>query len=192
MIAVSEFLRTRAGALVALGLGVLVFALVVVTPVIAAFSAQNDDIDDLLQQLGSYRAEIASEPALQSQLAELDREGATVPGVIEGDSTSLAQAQLQHQIKIVVEASQGNLRSVQALPAAAQGGFETIAVQCDFSIPESRLKSLAYALSTHRPYLFVDEASIASPPNDPDNVQAREQMLDVRWTVHGYRWVAQK
>jgi hypothetical protein len=166
--------------------------LVVLVPVIAVFSAQNDEIHDLLQQLGLYRAEIGSKSALQAQLAELDREGATVPGVIEGDSTSLAQAQLQQQIKMIVEANQGSLRSVQALPAAKQGVFETIAVQCDLSIPASRLKDLSYAIGTHRPYLFVDEASITAPPNDPDNVQAHEQVLDVRWTVHGYRWVAQK
>lgn len=188
----SEFFRTRTGLFAALGLGVAAFVLVVVTPVAAAFWAQNSDIGDLLQQLGSYRAEIAAKPALEAQLAELDRQGATVPGVIEGDTASLAEAQLQRQIKTVVEANQGTLRSVQALPAVKQGGFETIAVQCDLSVPMSRLKDLAYALTAHRPYLFVDEASISAPPSDPDNIRSHEQMLDVRWTVHGYRWVAQK
>ena len=188
----SDFFRTRTGVYTALGLGIAAFALVIVTPVVAAFAAQNGDIDDMLQQLGSYRAEIAAKPALQAQLAELDRQGATVPGVIEGDTTSLAQAQLQRQIKAVVEANQGTLHSVQAMPAVKQGGFETIAVQADLSVPISRLKALAYALSAHRPYLFVDETSISSPPSDLDNVQVHEQMLDVRWTVHGYRWMAQK
>jgi len=188
----SDFFRTRTGVYTALGLGIAAFALVIVTPVVAAFAAQSGDIDDMLQQLGSYRAEIAAKPVLQAQLVELDRQGATVPGVIEGGTTSLAQAQLQRQIKAVVEANQGTLHSVQAMPAVKQGGFETIAVQADLSVPISRLKALAYALSAHRPYLFVDEASISSPPSDLDNVQVHEQMLDVRWTVHGYRWVAQK
>ncbi len=188
----SNFFRTRTGVYVSLGLGIVVFALVIVTPVVAAFAAQNGDIDDMLQQLGSYRAEIAAKPALKAQLAELDRQGATVPGVIEGDTTALAQAQLQRQIKTLVETNQGTLHSVQAMPAIKQGGFETIAVQADLSVPISRLKALAYALSAHRPYLFVDEASISAPPSDLDNIQIHEQMLDVRWTVHGYRWVAQK
>jgi predicted secreted protein len=188
----SKFFRTRTGLYTAFGLGIVGFVLVVVTPVTAAFWAQNGDIDDMLQQLGSYRAEIAAQPALQAQLAELDRQGATVPGVIEGDTTSLAEAQLQRQIKTLVEENQGTLHSVQTMPAIKQGGFETIAVQADLSVPISRLKALAYALSAHRPYLFVDEASITTPPSDPDNIQAHEQMLDVRWTVHGYRWVAQK
>jgi len=188
----SAFFRTRIGLYTALGLSIAAFALVIVTPLVAAFAAQNGDIDDMLQQLGSYRAEIAAKPALKAQLAELDRQGATVPGVIEGDTTSLAQAQLQHQIKTLVEANQGTLHSVQAMQAIKQGGFETIAVQADLSVPISRLKALAYALSAHRPYLFVDEASISAPPSDLDNIQIHEQMLDVRWTVHGYRWVAQK
>jgi len=188
----SNFFRTRTGVYTALGLGIAAFALVIVTPVVAAFAAQNGDIDDMLQQLGSYRAEIAAKPVLKAQLTELDRQGATVPGVIEGDTTALAQAQLQRQVKTLVEANQGTLHSVQAVPAVKQGGFETIAVQADLSVPISRLKALAYALSAHRPYLFVDEASISAPPSDLDNIQVHEQMLDVRWTVHGYRWVAQK
>src|SRR6185437_16483912 len=84
----STFFRSRTGVYTALGLGIAAFVLVVVTPVVAAFAAQNGDIDDMLQQLGSYRAEIAAKPALKAQLAELDRQGATVPGVIEGDTTS--------------------------------------------------------------------------------------------------------
>lgn len=191
MTTMSESATHRGSALAALAIAILILALLA-APVIAAFWAQNADIQDSLQQLGIYRAEIASKPQLQSELAELDRRGASVPGVIGGDSTALAQAQLQSQLKSVVEASQGAVRSMQPLPAAKQGGFETIAVQCDFSIPESRLKDLAYAISAHKPYLFVDEASITSPPSDPDAAINREQMLDVRWTIHGYRWVDRK
>ena len=191
MTASSELLKKERRPALVLGIALLLLVLLA-APVVAAFSAQNSDIDKSLRQLGLYRAEIASKPALEAELAELDRQGASVPGVIGGDSTALAQAQLQSQIKAVVEAAQGTVRSVQALPATKQGGFETIAVQCDFSVPESRLKDLAYAVGAHKPYLFIDEASIAAPPNDPDAAINREQTLDVRWTVHGYRWVDRK
>jgi len=124
--------------------------------------------------------------------AELDRQGAAVPGVVAGDSTALAQAELQSQLKTLIEANQGVVRSEQAVPSTTQGGFETIAVQCDFSIPESQLKNLAYAVGDHKPYLFVDEASISVASNDPDDMRNTQPMLDVRWTIHGYRWAARK
>jgi hypothetical protein len=188
----SPAIKNRTGALVALGVACILFMLIVVLPIVAAFMAQNDDIHESLNQLGFYRAEIGSKSALETQLSELDRQGASVPGVITGDSAALAQAQLQSQIKALVEASHGVVRSVQAVPATKRGGFETIQVQCDFSIPESELKNLAYAVGDHKPYLFVDEASINTASNDPDDIHNQQAMLDVRWTVHGYRWVERK
>jgi general secretion pathway protein M len=181
-------LKTRAGALIALALGVVLFGIVVVTPVVAAFSAQQGETEDALQQLGYFRAEIAAKPELEAELAALNERGASVPGVIESASTALAQAQLQSRIKSIVESKGGSIRSMQILPAAKQGGFEVIAVQCDLQVPMGRLQDLAYAVDSHAPYLFVDEASISAPPGEPDDIQNHQPMLDIRWTVHGYRW----
>lgn len=181
------FLKSRTAALTACGMALILFLLVVVTPVIAAFSAQSDEIDSSLRRLGFYRAEIAFKPALQAQLKALDDKGASVAGVIDADSTAIAQAQLQSQIKALVEANSGSVRSMQIVPVSRKGGFEFIAVQCDLSVPESRLKDLAYAVAAHTPYLFVDEASVSTPESGPDDIQ-RQTTLDIRWTVHGYRW----
>lgn len=181
-------LKTRAAALAALAAGVVLFGLVVVAPVVAAFSAQRGETQDALQQLGYFRAEIAAKPRLEAELRSLNERGASVPGVIEGASTALAQAQLQSQIKSIVESKGGSIRSMQILPAAQQGGFEVIAVQCDLQVPMSKLQDLAYAMDSHAPYLFMDEASISAPPSEPDDIQNRQPMLDIRWTVHGYRW----
>jgi hypothetical protein len=184
----APFLKTRTAALCALAAGLALIGLLVVAPVVAAFSAQSAESDDALRQLGVYRAEIASKPALEAALNDLNRKGASVPGVVEGESVALAQAQMQSQIKSLVEASGGTLRSTQALPVTSQGGFDVIAIQCDLSIPQARLKDLAYAVGAHAPYLFVDDASISAPPADLDTPQAHDAALDVRWTVHGYRW----
>ncbi len=188
MSAAPTYLKTRAAAFAALGLAIVLFAVLIVAPVAAAFSAQSGEIDEALRQLGFYRAEIAAKPALEAELRSLDERGASVPGVIDAPSTALAQARLQGEIKALVEANRGSVRSVQVMPAAMQSGFEIVAVQSDVSIPQSRLKDLAYAVAAHAPYLFVDEASITAQPREPDDTQNRETMLDIRWTVHGYRW----
>lgn len=188
MSAVPAMLKGRRGAVAALCVAGLLFGLVVIVPIAAAFAAQDGEIADSLQQLGYFRAEIAAKPLLESELRALNEKGASVPGVVEGDSTALAQARLQSEVKALVEARGGSVRSMQILPAAAQGGFELVAVQCDFSVPQARLGDLAYAVSTHAPYLFVDEASITAPLGEPDDLRKAEATLDMRWTVHGYRW----
>jgi Type II secretion system (T2SS), protein M subtype b len=184
----APFLKTRTAALGALAVALALIALLVVAPIAAAFSAQDDETNDALHQLGVYRAEIASKPALEAELNDLNRKGASVPGVVEGDSVALAQAALQSQIKSVVESNGGSLRSTQNLPVTSQAGFEVIAMQCDLSVPQARLKDLAYAIGAHAPYLFIDEASITAPPADLDTPQVHDVMLDIRWTIHGYRW----
>ena len=192
MSAAPAFLKTRGAALAALGLGAVLFAVLVVTPIAAAFSAQDDDIRDSLRQLGFYRAEIAAKPQLEAELKTLNAEGASVPGVIDAPSTAIAQAKLQGEIKAIVEANGGSVRSMQVMASASQSGFEIVAVQSDLSIPEARLKDLAYAVAAHAPYLFVDEASVSAPPREPDDPANRQTMLDIRWTVHGYRWGSAK
>jgi hypothetical protein len=184
----APFLKSRAAALCALAAGLALVALVVVMPIAGAFSAQSDETDDALHQLGVYRAEMASKPALEAALNDLNRKGASVPGVVEGDSVALAQAALQAQVKSVIEANGGTLRSMQILPVTTQGGFDVVAIQCDLSVPQAHLQGLAYAVASHAPYLFVDEASISAPPADLDTPQAHDPPLDIRWTIHGYRW----
>lgn len=192
MSAAPAFLKTRTAAVAALAAGTALFAIVIVTPIAAAFSAQDDEIRDSLRQLGFYRAEIVAKPALETELRSLNEKGASVPGVIDAPSTAIAQAKLQSEIKALVEANQGSVRSMQIMPVSSQSGFEVIAVQSDLSVPENRLKDLAYALAAHAPYLFVDQASISAPAREPDDVQNRTATLDIRWTVHGYRWGRKK
>ncbi|HWA90950.1 MAG TPA: type II secretion system protein GspM [Rhizomicrobium sp.] len=192
MSAAPPFLKTRGAALTALGVGAILFGIVIVAPIAAAFSAQDDEIEDSLRQLGFYRAEIAAKPALEAELKSLNAQGASVPGVIDAPSTAIAQAKLQSEIKSIVEANGGSVRSMQVMASANQSGFEIVAVQSDLSVPEARLKDLATAVAAHAPYLFVDEASVSAPPREPDDPANRQATLDIRWTVHGYRWGSAK
>ncbi|MBV8978729.1 MAG: hypothetical protein JO261_07595 [Alphaproteobacteria bacterium] len=186
------FLASPIAARCGLAACAIVLALAIGVPIAMAFQAQQDNIDDALQQWGTAGAEIATRAALESQLSSLNRRGASVPGIVEGGGTALAQARLQGDIKNIVEAAKGEVRSMQALPANQRGAFEVIAIQCDLAIPQTRIKDLTYAIAAHAPYLFVDQATIASPPSNPDDPADRDVVLDVRWTIHGYRWAGRR
>lgn len=111
------------------------------------------------------------------------------PGLIKTSSADLAAAQIQTDLKNLVHANTGEIRTAQTAPVVKTGGFETIAVAYDLTVPLSHLRALTYAIESHTPYLFLDNVEISAPQAAGSATQS-EPTLELRWTVHGYRWAA--
>jgi hypothetical protein len=189
MIAIPAMLLGRKGALTVVALAAAAFSVLVAAPVFAAFEAQSEERDETLDQFATFRREVASEPALQHALAAVRIQAAAVPGLIRSATPALAEAQLQTEIKQIIEANAGDLRSSQALAPTSGNGFDRVAIQCDLTVPVAHLKDLLYAVEVHAPYFFIDHADISAPMMpQSDNTKSGEQVLEVRWTVHAYRW----
>jgi hypothetical protein len=182
------FLRGRKGAFLALGAIVLLFAIVFALPVAALFGAQADDRAEALAQLAAYRAQDAQRPALVARLAALQQGAKSVPGLLTASSAALAQAQLQSDMKGLIDRSGGALLSAQLLPPTEVKGFDSVAIEYDLTIPVSRFSSLVYAVETHTPYYFVDSADFVMPPNWRPNPQGQDPSMEMRWTIHAFRW----
>ncbi|HEY3779324.1 MAG TPA: type II secretion system protein GspM [Rhizomicrobium sp.] len=186
---VPAFLHGRRGAFIALGAVVLLFVIAVALPVAALFRGQAEDRKEALAQLAAYRTEEARRPALAAQLAAL-REGAkSVPGLLDASSAALAQAQLQSEIKERIDKNGGSLLSAQLLPPTTVKGFDSVAIEYDVTIPLSNFSALVYAVETHVPYYFIDSADFVMPPNwKPTNSATPDPAMEMRWTIHAYRW----
>ena len=182
------FLRGRKGAFLALGAIVLLFAIVFAVPVAALFHAQANDRAEALAQLATYRAQDAQRPALAARLAALQLGAKSVPGLLTASSAALAQAQLQSDMKELIDHSGGALLSAQLLPPTRVKGFDAVAIEYDLTIPVSRFSSLVYAVETHTPYYFVDSADFVMPPNWRPNPQGQDPSMEMRWTIHAFRW----
>jgi hypothetical protein len=182
------FLRGRKGAFLAVGVIVLLFAIVFALPVAAMFRAQADDRAEALAQLAAYRAQDAQRPALAARLAALQLGAKSVPGLLTASSAALAQAQLQSDMKELIDRSGGALLSAQLLPPTKVKGFDSVAIEYDLTIPVSRFSSLIYAAETHTPYYFVDSADFIMPPNWRPNPQGQDPTMEIRWTIHAFRW----
>jgi hypothetical protein len=189
MIAVPTLLLGRRGALIVAVAAGLTFLFFVGLPVAAAFEAQDEERGEAADQLAAFRAEVASAPVMQNALAALRVQAAAVPGIMRSDTDSLAEAQLQTTIKQIVVANAGDLRSAQALAPDHKNGFNRVAVQCDLTLPASHLKDLLYAIEVHAPYYFIDQVDISAPVTfQGPGGKFVEPVLEVRWTVHAYRW----
>lgn len=186
------FLRGRRGAFIALGAVALLFVVLVALPVAALFEGQAEDRAEALSQLTAYRAQEAERPALAARLAALQEGAKSVPGLLDASNAALAQAQLQSQMKDLIDRSGGSLLSAQLLPPTRVKGFDSVAIEYDVTIPVARFSSLVYAVETHTPYYFVDSADLVMPPNWRPNVTGQDPSMEMRMTIHAYRWAGSK
>lgn len=182
------FLRGRKGALIALGAMCLLFVVLVALPAAALFEGQADDRHEALAQLAAYRAQEAQRPALAARLAALQEGAKSVPGLLTASSAALAQAQLQSDMKELIDRGGGSLLSAQLLPPTKVKGFDSVAIEYDVTIPLSRFSSLLYAVETHTPYYFIDTADFVMPPNWRPDIRGQDPSMEMRMTVHAYRW----
>jgi general secretion pathway protein M len=174
--------------------GIALAALLIVGALVAAitsiFSEQNQQIRETLWQLANVHADVASRPALQAELDDVRRKAASLPGLYTAANDALAGAQMESDVKAIVDGNGGEVRSAQILTPARKDGFEALGVQYDLTVPQSHLRRLLYAIETHTPYLLIDEADIsASPDAQPQNP---DPQIEIRWTVHAYRGSAAK
>ena len=182
------FLRGRKGAFVALGATAFLFLALVALPLALMFQSQVSDRAQAMAQLQMYRSEEARRPALAARLAALQEGAKSVPGLLTGNSAALAQAQLQSEMKELIDRNGGSLLSAQLLQPTKVKGFDSVAIQYDLTIPLSRFSGLVYAVETHVPYYFVDSADFVMPPNWRPNAPTQDPSMEMRWTIHAYRW----
>ncbi|MGH6876410.1 MAG: type II secretion system protein GspM [Rhizomicrobium sp.] len=185
---VPAFLRGRKGAFLALGVLGLLFVVAVALPVTALFQAQAGNRRDALVQLAAYRAQEAQRPVLAERLAALQEGAKSVPGLLTASSAELAQAQLQSDMKGLIDRNGGSLLSAQLLPPTKVKGFDLVSIEYDLTIPLSHFSSLVYEVETHVPYYFVDSADFVMPPNWRPNSRTQDPSMEMRWTIHAYRW----
>jgi hypothetical protein len=189
----SEATRSR---LLALGILLTVVAaawLAVAEPIAAAFAAQDEDIAQSHRMLAAYERRIALRPVIEAKLDGLKLQQTANTGVIDGASAELAAASIQSVVKALIEAQSGQILSAQNLPPVATDGFQRIDVQYEATLPMTRVKEAAYRIETATPYLFLDAVDIRAPESWQLGPYATEPPpVDVRWTVHGYRWVGAK
>lgn len=186
---VPEILHGRRGAFIALGTAVAVTFVVVGLPIAMLFSAQAHDIRESQDTIAQYQAEIGQRPQLEERLEALRQSAQSVPGLLSGSSAALAQAQFQSDMKTLIEHNGGTLLSAQLLPPTRAKGFDVVSISYDMTVPLGRFRALLYSVETHTPFYFMNDADFIMPPNwRPGNPQNADPAVEVRVTVHAYRW----
>jgi hypothetical protein len=183
----SRELTGRTAALADLASAVVLGGALIFLALAFIYGGQREEAKENLRQLAIYKSEIDARPEVERAYASLKAQVAAMPGVLHEEGGAPAEAQVESQLKEVVESNGGEVRSAQAMPATPSNGFEIVSIECDLTVPASRLRDLLYAVETHRPYLFIESADITAPVSwDPKS--NAEPSYEVRWALRAYRW----
>ncbi|MFQ5773846.1 MAG: type II secretion system protein GspM [Kiloniellaceae bacterium] len=177
----------------AAAIGLLVSILVIIYavaigPLVAAYGSANEAIDQANEMLARYRRIAAQRGALEDRLETLAMRQTESGVYLPGDTDALAAAQLQEIVNSKVESGGGRLRSIQILPARADGQFRRVGVRIQMTGNIAAVARILYAFEAGDTFLFVNNVDISNrqarrrrtgaPQTDPE--------LLIRLDLSGY------
>jgi hypothetical protein len=109
--------------------------------------------------LEKYINLISEKPSLEERLTSLkEARKADDSKLIEGQTPSLAAAQLQEIVKSTITGRGGTISSERVGKPEDRGKFKVISVSVDAVIPDARaLSEILYSIETRTPYLVIKE-----------------------------------
>ncbi len=180
----------RIAALAILGILLLAAYHVVLQPVIQHYQDNRDHIARTSKLLHHYRARAAERPALTEQLSAFEADSEAGTGYLEGPSDGLAAAELQERVSDAIDAADGEIRSMQILPASDVEDdlpFRRTGLKVRFAANLDNLAEALYDLETNEPHLFIEELLVVAPRARQHLDKAKtDPLLDIRMDVLGY------
>jgi general secretion pathway protein M len=180
----------------AVAIGLLLLTLLmayfaIVQPVITKHAFYQENIASMQQRLQKYKQIIASRPALEAKLSQLQRKQAANAYYLEQQSAPLAATELRKWVKTVVELSGGVLMSTQSLPLLENELFPRVGINVRMSGKTETLQKVLHDLESRRPLLFVDHLQVSSrqirrrSPRDRRTI-IEETQLTISFELYGY------
>lgn len=172
-------------AAILLALVVLIFSWVI-APLWDSYSEAHSETERIAAALARANGGGPTLPALEAELAQLKKGQGSTVGFLPAANESLAAAELQGKLKSAVDVVQGELRSVQTLPAKDEGQFRRVSIRGQIALTLPALQQVLYRLETATPLLFLDNVDVRARPLRPGRETAEAPMLDVRFDLSAY------
>ncbi len=180
----------------AAAVGLLLFILLlgyfaVAQPIMAKHVFYEENIASMQRRLQKYRQMIASKPALQAKLSQLQRKQAANAYYLEQQSAALAATELRSRVKAAVESSGGVLISTQSSPLVENELFPRVGLSVRMTGDTASLQKVLYELESHPPLLFMDHLQVYSRQirrrsRHDRKIIIEETHLTISFELYGY------
>jgi len=180
----------RAGQVLALGLTVLVLAVVWLGFVVPLVEWYNQRSDALAQQevlAQRMEALVAALPAIQTQAKAVAASGTGEAALLEGDSDNMASASLQERLQAMFAQAGVQLNSVETLPGEDTGPYRRIGLRVSFNASWPALTDLLKSMELATPSLLVDDLQVKPALH---RVTTAPGSFDIQCSVFAFRSVA--
>lgn len=160
----------------------------IVQPLADTYLGNQQRIAQLQDAVAKYRNAAKELPALQAQLAALNRDESSAAGFLRGPNETLIAADIQNRVKSLADAAKLDLRTSQVLPGEAEGKLKRIAVREQLAGTIGGILTVFHDIEAGAsPLLFIDNVTMrARPIAARANTPARAETIDVQFDVYGY------
>ncbi len=179
----------RRQAALALGLAALLPVLAyaaLVAPALAGRQSFQLRLDELQFQHGQLVQKTTQLRQRQEELATLDRGRPDLGSFLEDKPEALAAADLQRQIKGLVEGNQGELVSTQVAPGDKESMFPEAVLKVHLRTDIHALQKILYQLANARPVLLLDNLLVQKQFDQAAPTAAGIKDLEARFDVIAY------
>ena len=182
-----------------LALGLLIACLIVVFagviwPAVSSRLRFYEAVDDMQFQYTRFSRVAAQTDMLRQEVVRLKKQQDDLTGFLDEKPEALAAADLQKQIKILVEENKGNLISTQVVQSpeqsVTQSPFPQIHIQVHMRGDIEVLKKLLYQVASSNVVLLINDVHVQSRQRRGRRRQLEEELLEIRFSVTGFMYKA--
>jgi len=171
-------------------LGLFFLYYLLVSPALANRANFNGRYDELELQLAKYKKAEQQLEQLKNQISQLNDNPSKKAYFLKNKPDTLAAADLQKQLKTLIESNDGQIVSTQPIEDQDKNLFSKVTIKLHMRGNINALQETLYGLEFSKPLLFVDNIIIqnrarrsASARKKPN---ANADQLDIRFDVTGY------
>ncbi|MCI0400776.1 MAG: type II secretion system protein GspM [Gammaproteobacteria bacterium] len=177
--------------LLLLGLLVALIYVALVLPALSSRQKLNDRVEDLEFQVERFKDTENQIALLQKQQITLKKNYPNKEYFLPEKSQALAAADLQTQIKVLVESNGGELVSTHAIESQDSELHRKVTIKVLMQSDMETLQKVFYELAVNRPLLFTDNIMIQKRRRTTGRQERDAAHLQVRFDVTGYIYQSQ-
>ena len=132
------------------------------------------------------RSMAASRDRYAQALSQMRARSGVDDALMKSDTVTLAAAQLQREVKSLVESAGGSVVSAQAKDGVDEGPFARVQLDVRLSVSNIALQKVMHALETQRPIVIIEELLILANSVRNKRASSADEMLDVRVSIAGF------